>query len=184
MKYKITDKNMQTHGGCQWEVGKIQEIKKKGNTLCTDEVFHYYDTPELAVIFNPIHGVYIDYRIWEIEGDEVNHDSLKGGSKWQKIIKEIPIPKISLEQKVKFGIFCSKKVYKYKEWNKWANDWLSGEDRSKDAAAAAWSAAAESANKAAAWSAAWAASAAAIAERDMRHFFKVTIEKIIKEVER
>ena len=41
-KYKLTNKEMKTHKGFQWELGKKEVIEKKGNALCTDAVFHFY----------------------------------------------------------------------------------------------------------------------------------------------
>lgn len=168
MKIKITDKDMKTHKGCQWVIGEKKTIKKEGNTLCSDEVFHFYDSPKLAVLLNPEHGNYDakTMRLWEIEGDEVAHDGLKGGSKWQILKKEIPIPNITLEQKVEFAIQCAKLVNSDKEWNKWGQDWLDGKDRSASAAESAAKNAFERAKNAvengknaeyAAESAAWAA---------------------------
>ena len=83
---------MTTYGGEKWEIGEKKEIEKEGNALCSDEVFHFYDSPELAVLFNPIHGYYQNYKRWEIECDEVAHDGLKGGSKRQILKNEIAIP--------------------------------------------------------------------------------------------
>ena len=40
----------------------------------------------------------------------------------------------TLTQKVAYSIYCVKEVFPDKEWNEWANNWLSGEDRSTDAA--------------------------------------------------
>lgn len=96
-----------------------------------------------------------------------------------KELKELMQP-MTLIQKVVFGILAAKEVCKDEEWSRWADNWLSGEDRSaasaqtaKDAAAAkdadaAWAAAADAARSAAlaaeaayaAWAAYWAAWAA------------------------
>jgi len=39
----------------------------------------------------------------------------------------------TLTQKVAYSIYCVQCVYHDQEWNEWANNWLSGEDRSVDA---------------------------------------------------
>src|SRR6185503_6350169 len=49
-------------------------------------------------------------------------------------IKEIPLPVISLEQKVKFAILCGLEVCSEPSFVGWANAWLDGSDRSKKAA--------------------------------------------------
>ena len=51
-----------------------------------------------------------------------------------RLVEELPVPQISLVQRVRFAIFCVKEVYKAKKWNKWADNWLSGKDRTIDAA--------------------------------------------------
>jgi pyruvate/2-oxoglutarate dehydrogenase complex dihydrolipoamide acyltransferase (E2) component len=87
-----------------------------------------------------------------------------------RLIKEIPLPEISLNAKIRFAILCTKEVCKDPEWNTWADGWLSGKDRSAGAAwttaEAAWAAAeaawaAAEATARAAWAAAEAAGAAA-----------------------
>lgn len=51
-----------------------------------------------------------------------------------RLIEEIPVPKVSITQHVAFGILCTLKVYKEKTFVKWAEDWLSGKDRSEESA--------------------------------------------------
>ncbi len=163
LKYKITDADGYTRkgqvGAKDWgnNLGKTMEITKTGNTLCSDEVFHFYDHPALAVILNPIHGNYDTQtmRLWEVEAAEiVAHDGCKGGCKKMTFLKEIPIPKITIQQKVEFAIRVSLLVYHEKSYTRWATDWLSGKDRSADSASAAYSAAASVNSASAAYSAA------------------------------
>ena len=72
---------------------------------------------------------------------------------------------LTKEVLVEFAILCAKRVYKDKVWNKWADDWLSGVNRSNKAANAAYAAAYAAANAAAntAANAAYAAANAAYA---------------------
>jgi len=55
-RYKLTDQNLQTHGGYQWVVGEWHKATGDGKALCTDGWLHCYDSPELAVLLNPIHA--------------------------------------------------------------------------------------------------------------------------------
>lgn len=129
---------MTSYNNTKWEIGVTITITKKGNRMCTDQVLHCYNHPLLAVILNPLHVKIQNPRLFEIEVDEiVNSDSLKFASKSQTLIKEIDVPKISLEQRFEFGIRVTKLVYKDKKWNLWADKWLSGEDRSRGSADAA-----------------------------------------------
>jgi hypothetical protein len=47
------------------------------------------------------------------------------------------LPRVTIEQRVKFAILCAKAVYKEEAFNLWADRWLSAEDRTKEAAESA-----------------------------------------------
>jgi len=156
IKYKLTDEKNQTHNEFLWTVNEWQSIDIPGNTLCTNEVIHYYDTPLTAVFLNPIHANISNPKLWEMEIDSsVAHDGLKGGTKRARLLRKIPLPEMTTAQKVRAGILCTKLVYTDAKWVEWANNWLSGKDRTAQAAWAAWAAAE------AAWAVADAARAAA-----------------------
>ena len=181
--YKLTDQNMRTYGGHQWELNTpAPPLDGKGD-LCGPGYYHFYTHPLLAILLNPIHAKIDNPRLFEARGKvEKTDHGLKVGVLTATLTKEIPLPKITVEQRVKFGILCAKKVYRDKCWNAWADNWLNGENRTKEAAwaaraateaaaataaaeaarAAAWAAtAARAATEAAARAAAWAATAAA-----------------------
>ena len=69
--YKITDKDGYTQRGetneTKWGENIIHRITKKGTTLCSDEVFHCYKDPYLAIFMNPNHGNYASQTLllWE-----------------------------------------------------------------------------------------------------------------------
>ena len=151
IKYKLTTQGMATHNGHTWVVGEKQTITIAGEELCTEQVLHYYDSPELAVLFNPIHANIIYPRLWQVECDQVAHDGLKGGAKWMVLERELPLPKITLDQSVAFSIYCARDIAKYADpkWLVWATDWLAGTDRSVNVAASAANAATVAANAAA-----------------------------------
>jgi len=136
--------------------------------LCGPGWYHCYQHPLLAVLLNPIYSDIKYPRLWKIEvSGEGKHDyGLKSGYQSMTLIKELPLPEITLTQRVSFGILCTLEVYKDPAFIKWANSWLSGDDRSEEssefvaeaASTYAWKYSRTSA--AAAW-AAWAASRAA-----------------------
>jgi len=144
--YKITDQNNKTRAGkineTVWGPNVTHTASGSGTELCTDGVIHAYLDPRLAVILNPIHAVIVYPKLWEAEGEIVVRDGqLLVGVKSLTTIKEIPLPVITDEQKVKFAILCALEVYQEETFVSWANKWLSGEDHSgvvKDAAGA-WS---------------------------------------------
>ena len=162
--YKLLDQELRSNNGqFQWEMGKEYTIEKPGNEMCSDEVFHCYNHPALAVLFNILHANIKDPKLFEIEVPEfVNNDRLKYASKSQKLIKEIDLPVISINQRIEFAIKVAKIVCKDEAWNAWADKWLSGEDRTEESAYAAYDDAWTAVNAAnAAYYAAWTAANAA-----------------------
>ena len=166
--YKLTDQNMQTHNGFQWEIGKWIEAKGDiSQGLCSDAWLHCYELPLLAVLHNPIHANIKNPRLFEVEVDgESKFDSqLKCGFRRIRLVKEIPLLEITTMQKIAYGILCAKEVYTDKQWNEWADSWLSEKNKTADAAAyAAVYAAANAAAHAAAHAAVYAAYAADAAD--------------------
>ena len=167
IKYKLINQEGYTRKGEEGETYWLDKKEKnavgEGVALCTRSLIHWYNHPLLAVLFNPIHANISNPRLIEIEIDKVwAHDGLKGGCKKAKIVKEIALPEITIEQKVTFAIEISLKYYKGKNYKKWAKNWLNGKDKSESAAISA----ARSAESAA-WSAA------------VNEFFIRTIKKII-----
>ena len=159
--YKLTNQKNETANNTVWGDGVTHVATGAGRRLCSDAVIHVYAHPLLAVLFNPLHAAIDNPKLWGCETSEpVNQDGLKIGVKSCTTIKEIPLPIITTEQKVKFAILCAKEVYKDEVWNTWADKWLSGEDRTVKAAGAA-VVAVDAAARAAAVAAAVAADAAA-----------------------
>ena len=136
--YKLTDKNGQTRSQTQWGPGVSHSAKGDcGQPLCSDGWMHFYTNPLIAVLMNPIHAEFKSPKLWECEtsGEEL-HEALKSGCKTLTTIEEIPLPEITLNQKIAFGILCAKEVCTDEAWNQWADRWLNGEDRTKESAAA------------------------------------------------
>ncbi|HNC65392.1 MAG TPA: hypothetical protein PK075_12140 [Chitinophagales bacterium] len=133
--YKLLSQDLKSYNNTQWELNKTITVNIPGNAMCSNQVLHCYNHPLLAVFLNPIHAAISDPRLFEIEVDEiVANDGLKFASKSQTLIKELELPKISLEQKIEFGIRVAKLVYNDENWNIWADHWLNGKDRSRESA--------------------------------------------------
>ena len=136
--YKLTEKNGRTKGDTQWGNNISHTAKGNDKELCSGGWIHYYTHPLLAVLLNPIHADFTYPKLWEAEASgEIIDEALKSVCKTLTTIKEIPLPEISGVQKIAFGILCTKEVCKNEVWNKWADKWLSGEDRSNESANAA-----------------------------------------------
>src|SRR5208283_5368726 len=158
IKYKLTDPEGYTRRGkvgeTKWEPGKTLMATGEGNALCTDGVIHFYDDPVLALMVNPVHADIANPQVWGIDVDEiVARDGLKGGCKEARAIRIVATPRITEIQRQAFGILCALEVCSKPAWAQWANNWLSGKDRTTEAAAAAVSVASWASEAAASWAA-------------------------------
>ena len=153
--YKLTDENGQTHNNTQWGENVTHTASGEGD-LCGPGWIHAYTHPLLAALLNPIHANFRSPILWESEGAVGKADGgLKVGTTSLTTLKQIPLPDVTTEQRVRFAILSANATgYADPDWNRWADGWLSGQDRSKKSA---WSARSEAA---AAWKAAAAAAAA------------------------
>ena len=148
--YKLTDEKGRTYGGCQWGEGVTHTVSGEGE-LCGPGWIHAYTDPLLAVLLNPIHGNFPSdtMHLWECEGEVGKTDhGLKVGCTACTTVRQLDVPQVTAEQRVRFGLLCAMRVYTDPGWVVWAQGWLSGEDRTESAARAAASAA-----RSAAWSA-------------------------------
>ena len=163
--YKLTDELGQTKLKTQWGPGVTIEVdpeyRGKGE-LCSRGWLHFYTHPLLAVLMNPIHAQFDPetMRMWEGEanGDLKDDRGLKMGCTRLTTLREIHVPRPTVEHRVAFAIYCVEALgYSEIMWCLWAEAWMKGTDRSYAAA----NAAANAANAAnAAYAAANAANAA------------------------
>ena len=163
--YKLTDKKGKTKNGTSWGENVTHEVTG-ALELCKNGI-HAYSDPLLAALHSSIHGQFdlSSAILWKgkASNEHLDDNGMKSCHRWLKTVKKVPIPEISLTQKIAYGILCAKEVCDDKNWNKWALLWLSGEDRSYAAADAAAYAAAHAAAYAAAHAAADADADAAYA---------------------
>lgn len=170
--YKLTDRDGYTRRGASnrtlWAVGTTHTATGTSGGLCSAEYIHAYEHALLGLFLNPIHADLKDLRLWEGEGEvEARDGQMKVGVKTLAITAELPVPAISTEQRVRFGIYCAW-LGGSAEWRTWARGWLSGTDRSKAAAAEAARAAARAAAESAARAASVAAAVAAVRRQEHR----------------
>ena len=160
IRYKLTNEHMQTHAGCQWTLNEWKETTGKGD-LCSAGWLHVYSDPLVAAFMNPIHAMFTNPRLFKAEVDGKSKDDKGRKEGWTRVrlVKELDMPKPTLEQWIRFGILYAMKVCEDKKWRQWAEDWLSGKDRSRESASdAASSAASRVASRTASRAASFAAS--------------------------
>ena len=149
--YKLTDQKWYTRNGfpnaTKWGPGvEHSAIGPENGPLCSDSWIHAYTDPLLAVLFNPIHADIDNPLMWEAEGEIRKQDGFKAGCRTLKTIRLIDIPVISVPQRVAFAILCAQQTdYSDDKWLQWADEWLSGRDRSEATACAAMQATAHAA---------------------------------------
>jgi len=211
--YKLTDQNYRTRAGqaneTVWGEGVTHEAELPGEgDLCTGHYVHAYEHPLIAAFMNPIHANIDDPILWECSTPKIHKrdGQLKLGVKTLTTVRQIPLPVITVEQRVEIAIRCTLAIYDDPYFVRWAEKWLSAEDRSERAARAARAAAEAAARavrsavtvqaevraaaaaatagraaawtaEAAAWAAAWAARAAE--ERDESLDLLDIIEQVV-----
>jgi hypothetical protein len=172
---KLTTQDLTTHNGFQWKLNEPVPVLSGKGGLCSNTVYHCYEHPLLAILLNPIHADIKNPKLFSIEIpapydlEPLLDAGLKRGYRTMTLIEELPLPEIPIINTVAFGILCALEVEQSAKFQRWAEMWLNGKDRSaaraaaEAAEAAAARAAAAEAAEAAATRAARAAAAATVA---------------------
>lgn len=168
IRYKLTNRNLTTHGNYKWHPLRWKQTDGNGG-LCGPGWLHCYADPLVAVFMNPKHANIDNPLLWvcQVRGQQRTAPDFKEGWTEMRLIKRMDCPSLTLQQRVAVWILCAKEVYHEPTWVKWANQWLSSVDRSYNTAYAAAAdapcppSAFAAAYAAAAYAAAYAAAAAA-----------------------
>jgi len=138
IRYKLTKRDQTTYNGFKWRKNKWYKTSGEGE-LCSKGWLHCYKSQLLAILHNPAHANIDNPRLWkcEVKGECKRSGDMKEGWTEMRLIEEMPVPEITIEQYVRYGILCAKEVYKDNAYTEWADAWLSGTDRSAEAARAA-----------------------------------------------
>jgi len=140
--YKLTNSNMITQNNTQWVLGEWKETDGIQRELCNSSWLHAYEDIYVAAFMYPAHISYSKPRFFKAEGDgKFLSDGTKCGITKLRLLEEIPLPTITKEQRVKISILCALKVCHEASFVTWANNWLSGKDRSTETSNAACAAA-------------------------------------------
>jgi len=135
MYCKLTNEYNRTRDGftncLQWGVGVTHEASGYGHTLYSDKWIYCYADPLIAVLRDCQEGRYCPFaHLWECLGEgEHLSDGLKWGFRRITTLRELPLPKVTAEQRVRWGILCSLEVYKEQRYVQWAQRWLRGTGR-------------------------------------------------------
>jgi hypothetical protein len=127
---KLTTQALTTLKGTPWTPGEWRETNGVG-PICGPGWLHGYHHPLLAMFLNQAHARLNNPRLWtvEVSGEFRDGLGLKFGTARMRLVAELPLPSVTSVQYAAFAILCSMTVPWYPEWRKWAEKWLSGEDR-------------------------------------------------------
>jgi hypothetical protein len=115
--YKLTNKNNQTYNGMQWGPNVTHSLPSVSRPqLGTKDLIHFYTSPNLAYLVNPIHANYVNPHLWLAEVDRVEvTDGLNCGTFKLTTIKRLPKPgwvdsKHDKLVRVQFAVLCARAV--------------------------------------------------------------------------
>jgi hypothetical protein len=75
------------------------------------------------------HNKMFEVNRWKVSVDSSNPEAYT-------VVKEVAVPTVTLGQKVAFTVATIKEIYHDSDFTSWAEDWLSGKDRSAESARA------------------------------------------------
>ena len=113
MLIKLTDEHGSSREGTLWAIGCTVEIpeRDRGLRLCSAGLLHVYeaDSVHLPLMLNPRHAhIKGPVRAFEVSGHIVAREGqLKAGGHCFRVIRELPVPEITTEQRVLFAIMCA-----------------------------------------------------------------------------
>lgn len=137
--YKLTTQDNYTRKGeynqTRWGDNVTHKADGRGGQLCGPGYIHAYLSPALAVFMNEIHAGIYPAKLWEAKGVITLSDmDLKVGCYSLTTVKEMELPKLSMNQHIAFGILVTQQISNDNGWRRWAEKWLEDADRSQDTA--------------------------------------------------
>lgn len=138
IRYKLTDQQMCTHDDTQWKLGIKKSIPKEiqniNYPLCTSHWLHCYSNPYLALIFNNIHAMISNPRLFKVKVSGLNRldRGLKEGWTNMTLIEELELPVLTVTQIKAFIIIYSLEIINTPFYKTWGLNWLSNLDRTRE----------------------------------------------------
>lgn len=138
--YKLTNSEGQTKNQTQWGENVTHEVSGQGE-LCTSGWLHCYPHPLIAVLMDSADACFTfgkQARLWEAEGSGEQKDDhgLKMGFSRLTTIREIPMPAMTIRQRLIIAIRVILISSSYddpfvKLFGEWADKWIKGEIENK-----------------------------------------------------
>lgn len=136
--YVITDREGKGLDRFQWQQGVITWATYGRDADSGEYWSHAVTDYWLAVFAMPalVNDV-PSPRIWQAEGDRVRTDGFIAACRKLRAIREKSIPRVTIEQRIRFAISCLMPTNPTPRFAVWARRWLKGKDRTSATASAA-----------------------------------------------
>jgi len=122
-----------TPQGMKLEPGKLVQDSPQKYQQMTRLVGCGSETPLMAALISPLSSQ--QARLFQINCWTVSTDPRQPSS--YTVVKEVkPVPAVMLEHKLAFGLLVVKSIGGDRDFVKWANNWITGADRSQETAQA------------------------------------------------
>lgn len=132
--YKVTNKdNCTGNGKTLWGENVTRKLAGKGEfDLLSSGIIRCYRDPYLAVFMSPIYDKYNPMKLWEAETTIIIYDDgTISDVRELTTIKEIPLPELTIGQRVKIAAKCSSLVCRQgTKLFDWSLHWVTGTNRS------------------------------------------------------
>jgi len=117
MNVKLTDRRMETYGGCRWALGKEKRDAYLGE-MCAKGGFHFYRDALLAVFLNSAHADFYNPLGFEcVPGGAYMDAPDKSKTQAMTLVREIELPQPTARQRVLFGVLVTWRVLKLVGWS-------------------------------------------------------------------
>ena len=128
--YKLTRHNGTTYNGTEWGPGVQHTVPGGYQGICGAGWLHAYEDPLLAVLHNPVHANFTDFRLWEAKGGgRVSRDEgMKIMVTTLSTIQEIPAPVVTQRARLTYGLLVLRAIAKDDRFSQEVDKWVAGED--------------------------------------------------------
>jgi hypothetical protein len=144
MLIKLTNEKGNTREHEGWKAGETVSIPPKKRSChfgnCDNwkiEVYfcnpRYFASKKLPLLLWPIGNHSLDFKAFEVKGEIVAHEGgVHDGGVFSlchevKVVKELALPAVSMDDRVRFAVLCAKQVVnpiEFPVWTEWANNWI------------------------------------------------------------
>jgi len=131
-RYLLTNADHSTWRGSQIGTGRSIFRSNAENNVINKNADELGDSPLVAIMLNPWHAQIDQQKMLEIEFSQI--DVVKNDPRVNMLVRETELPSVTTDQKIVFGLMVIQEVYQNTVFNKWADGWISGSDRSAESA--------------------------------------------------